>query len=81
MSKPDLSYAQLLCPFLGYFTVDEFMYEIAFGSEKLSSQLKPATAINLVKRDRDLKTGIVTLVFNVVFAPNKPMRYLSLCVC
>ncbi|XP_066477404.1 cilia- and flagella-associated protein 47 [Tiliqua scincoides] len=58
----------------GFFTVDEFMYEIEFESERLSSQLKPATAINLVTKDRDLKTGIVTLVFNVVFAPYKPVR-------
>lgn len=67
--------------FLGLFTVDEFIYEIQFESERVRSQLKPATAINLVKKDRDLKTGIVTLDFNVVFAPNKPIRYVCAFLC
>ncbi|XP_053166997.1 cilia- and flagella-associated protein 47 isoform X2 [Hemicordylus capensis] len=58
----------------GFSTAYEFLYEIEFDSERVESQLKPAIAVNLVSKDRDLKTGIVTLVFNIVFAPNKPMR-------
>uniref|UniRef100_A0ABM5FY67 Cilia- and flagella-associated protein 47 n=1 Tax=Pogona vitticeps TaxID=103695 RepID=A0ABM5FY67_9SAUR len=58
----------------GFSTTDEFMYDIEFESERVKSQLKSAVAINLVNKDRDLKTGIVTLIFNIVFAPSKPLR-------
>ncbi|KAJ7320666.1 hypothetical protein JRQ81_020177, partial [Phrynocephalus forsythii] len=58
----------------GFSTTDEFMYDIEFESERLKSQLKSAVVINLVNKDRDLKTGIVTLIFNIVFAPSKPLR-------
>ncbi|XP_063160761.1 cilia- and flagella-associated protein 47 [Candoia aspera] len=58
----------------GFSTTDEFMYEIEFESERVTSQLKSTVAINLVKKERDLKTGIVTLIFNIVFAPFKPTR-------
>ncbi|XP_039185523.1 cilia- and flagella-associated protein 47 [Crotalus tigris] len=58
----------------GFSTTDEFMYEIQFESERMKSQLKSAIAINLVKKERDLKTGIVTLIFNIIFTPYKPTR-------
>ncbi|KAL8190385.1 UNVERIFIED_CONTAM: hypothetical protein K2H54_051908 [Gekko kuhli] len=59
---------------LGFLTAEEFLYDIEFESERVKSQLKSAVAINLVEKKWDPKTGIVTLVFNTVFAPNKPMR-------
>ncbi|XP_026577622.1 cilia- and flagella-associated protein 47-like [Pseudonaja textilis] len=58
----------------GFSTTDEFMYEIQFESERMNSHLKSAIAINLVKKERDLKTGIVTLIFNIIFTPYKSMR-------
>ncbi|XP_042314327.1 cilia- and flagella-associated protein 47 [Sceloporus undulatus] len=58
----------------GFSTTDEFLYDIEFESETVKSQLKSAVAINLMKKERDFKTGIVTLIFNVVFAPCKPIR-------
>ncbi|KAH0624761.1 hypothetical protein JD844_032539 [Phrynosoma platyrhinos] len=58
----------------GFSTADEFLYDIEFESETVKSQLKSAIAINLVKKERDFKTGIVTLIFNIVFAPCKPIR-------
>ncbi|XP_077199055.1 cilia- and flagella-associated protein 47 isoform X2 [Paroedura picta] len=58
----------------GFLTADELLYNIEFESERVESQLKSAVVINLVERERDPKTGIVTLVFNIVFAPNKPMK-------
>ncbi|XP_060090088.1 cilia- and flagella-associated protein 47 [Heteronotia binoei] len=58
----------------GFFTADEFLYDLEFESERVKSQLQSAVAINLVENEWDPKTGIVTLVFSTVFAPNKPMR-------
>ncbi|XP_044297815.1 cilia- and flagella-associated protein 47 isoform X4 [Varanus komodoensis] len=64
----------------GFSTTEEFKYEIEFESERVKSQLRSAVAINLVNKDRDLKTGIVTLVFNIVFAPSKPVRNTAMLV-
>lgn len=61
--------------FLGFFTADEFLYDLEFECKRMESQLKSAVAINLVEKEWDPKTETVTLVFNTVFAPNKPMRY------
>ncbi|CAM4444816.1 unnamed protein product [Lepidochelys kempii] len=58
----------------GFSTTDEFLYEIQYESNKVKSQLETSVAINLIKKDRDAESGIITLTFNIVFAPNKPMR-------
>uniref|UniRef100_A0ACB8FHQ6 Uncharacterized protein n=1 Tax=Sphaerodactylus townsendi TaxID=933632 RepID=A0ACB8FHQ6_9SAUR len=61
----------------GFLTADEFLYDIEFESERVKSQLESAVAINLVEKEWDPKTGIVTLIFNTVFAPSKPMKNLA----
>ncbi|XP_003218974.3 cilia- and flagella-associated protein 47 isoform X1 [Anolis carolinensis] len=61
----------------GIASTDEFLYDIEFESETAKSQLKSAVAVNLMKKELDFKTGIVTLIFNVVFAPCKPIRNLA----
>ncbi|XP_019379409.1 PREDICTED: cilia- and flagella-associated protein 47-like [Gavialis gangeticus] len=58
----------------GFSTTDEFLYEIQYKSNKVKSQLESSVAINLVQKDRDAESGIITLIFNIIFAPNKPMR-------
>lgn len=66
----------LLC-FLGLSTADEFLYELKFESERMKSQLDSAVAVSMVNKDQvDPKSGIVTLIFSIVFAPNKPIRYM-----
>ncbi|KAG8136398.1 hypothetical protein E2320_004979, partial [Naja naja] len=70
-----LYYMDNYLDFTGFSTTDEFMYEIQFESERMNSHLKSAIAINLVKKEQDLKTGIVTLIFNIIFTPYKSMRY------
>ncbi|XP_028583251.2 cilia- and flagella-associated protein 47 isoform X2 [Podarcis muralis] len=64
----------------GISTQEEFVYDIEFESDRVASQLKSAVAINLLKKFRDLKTGIVTLIFNIIFAPSKPMRHPAMLV-
>ncbi|XP_060129516.1 cilia- and flagella-associated protein 47 isoform X1 [Zootoca vivipara] len=59
----------------GFSTPEEFVYDIEFESDRVAFQLKSAVAINLLKKLWDLKTGIVTLIFNIIFAPSKPMRH------
>ncbi|XP_028902353.1 cilia- and flagella-associated protein 47 isoform X2 [Ornithorhynchus anatinus] len=58
----------------GYAPVDEFLYEIKFESEITKSSLESCVALYLIKKDRDVNSGIITLIFNIVFAPQKPMR-------
>ncbi|XP_075446373.1 cilia- and flagella-associated protein 47 isoform X3 [Ascaphus truei] len=59
----------------GFSTTEEFLYDISYESEELKSQLEPYVAIELVRKERDATSGIVTLIFNIIFAPNKPMRH------
>ncbi|XP_066563692.1 cilia- and flagella-associated protein 47-like [Amia ocellicauda] len=55
-------------------TADEFLYEIQFESDDARAQLGPSVALCLLGRERDVQSGIVTLIFNIIFAPYKPLR-------
>ncbi|XP_009983366.1 PREDICTED: putative uncharacterized protein CXorf30 homolog, partial [Tauraco erythrolophus] len=52
----------------------EFLYELQYQSNEVKSQLGALVGMHLIQRERDTESGIVTLIFNIVFAPNKPMR-------
>ncbi|NXG35184.1 CFA47 protein, partial [Dromaius novaehollandiae] len=58
----------------GFPTTVEFLYELQYQSDKIKSQLDSLVGIHLMQKERDTESGIVTLIFNIVFAPNKPMR-------
>ncbi|XP_038658216.1 cilia- and flagella-associated protein 47-like isoform X3 [Scyliorhinus canicula] len=51
----------------------EFLYEIQYETEKARTQMEPTIALNFVAKVWDVETGIVTLTFNIVFAPYKPI--------
>ncbi|NXR56182.1 CFA47 protein, partial [Hippolais icterina] len=52
----------------------EFLYELQYQSDEIRSQLESLVGLQLVEKEWDTKSRIVTLIFNVVFAPSKPMR-------
>ncbi|NXD19058.1 CFA47 protein, partial [Spelaeornis formosus] len=52
----------------------EFLYELQYQSDEIRSQLDSLVGIQLVEKEWDTESRIVTLIFNVVFAPSKPMR-------
>ncbi|XP_008938388.1 PREDICTED: putative uncharacterized protein CXorf30 homolog, partial [Merops nubicus] len=52
----------------------EFLYELQYQSNEIKSQLESLVGMHLVQKEQDRESGIVTLIFNIVFAPNKPMR-------
>ncbi|NXA49598.1 CFA47 protein, partial [Nothocercus julius] len=58
----------------GFSTTVEFLYELQYQSDKIKSQLDSSVGIHLMQKVRDTESGTVTLIFNIVFAPNKPMR-------
>ncbi|KFO94355.1 Putative uncharacterized protein CXorf30, partial [Buceros rhinoceros silvestris] len=58
----------------GFSTTVEFLYELQCQSNEIKSQLESLVGMHLVQSERDTESGIVTLVFNIVFAPHKPMR-------
>ncbi|XP_062432984.1 cilia- and flagella-associated protein 47 [Rhea pennata] len=58
----------------GFSTTVEFLYELQYQSDKIKSQLDSLVGIHLIQKERDTESGIITLIFNIVFAPNKPMR-------
>ncbi|NWR46411.1 CFA47 protein, partial [Regulus satrapa] len=52
----------------------EFLYELKYQSDEIRSQLESLVGMQLVEKEWDTESRIVTLIFNVVFAPSKPMR-------
>ncbi|KFV65916.1 Putative uncharacterized protein CXorf30, partial [Dryobates pubescens] len=58
----------------GLCTTVEFVYELQYQSNEIKSQLESLVGMHLVEREQDTESGIITLIFNTVFAPNKPMR-------
>ncbi|XP_048069741.1 cilia- and flagella-associated protein 47 [Ursus arctos] len=51
----------------------EFEYEIQFESEDMKSYLGSCVALYMIKKSYHIKSKMVELVFNVVFAPKKPL--------
>ncbi|NXA14603.1 CFA47 protein, partial [Sapayoa aenigma] len=58
----------------GFSETVEFFYELQYQSKEIRSQLESLVGMHLVEKEWDTESEIVTLIFNVVFAPNKPMR-------
>ncbi|XP_032305269.1 cilia- and flagella-associated protein 47 isoform X2 [Coturnix japonica] len=58
----------------GFSATVEFQYELQYQSDEIKSQLEPLVGVHLIQRERDAESGIMKLIFNIVFAPNKPMR-------
>ncbi|XP_022089961.1 cilia- and flagella-associated protein 47-like isoform X2 [Acanthaster planci] len=59
----------------------EFSFDVLYGDEEAEAHLENAVSLNLVRKQRDKLSGIVRLVFNVVFAPFKVMNHdVQLCV-
>ncbi|XP_068919939.1 cilia- and flagella-associated protein 47 [Petaurus breviceps papuanus] len=54
--------------------VHEFQYEIQFESDLMKSNLESCVALYLTSKERTIENGVISLVFNMVFAPKKPMR-------
>ncbi|XP_068035887.1 cilia- and flagella-associated protein 47 isoform X2 [Anomalospiza imberbis] len=52
----------------------EFLYELQYQSDEIRSQLESLVGMELVEKEWDTESRIVTLIFNVVFAPSKAMR-------
>ncbi|XP_067896652.1 cilia- and flagella-associated protein 47-like isoform X2 [Heterodontus francisci] len=57
----------------GQSSAGEFFYAIQYETAKARIQMESAVAINFVKKEWDVETGIVTLTFNIVFSPYKPI--------
>ncbi|XP_040516248.1 cilia- and flagella-associated protein 47 isoform X2 [Gallus gallus] len=58
----------------GFSAAVEFQYELQYQSNEIKSQLEPLVGMHLIQKEQDTESGIVTLIFNIVFAPNKPLR-------
>uniref|UniRef100_A0A8C5W9G3 Cilia and flagella associated protein 47 n=1 Tax=Microcebus murinus TaxID=30608 RepID=A0A8C5W9G3_MICMU len=52
----------------------EFEYEIQFESEVIESHLEPCVALYLISKSYSIRDEKITLVFNLVFTPQKPLR-------
>ncbi|XP_029785500.1 cilia- and flagella-associated protein 47 [Suricata suricatta] len=52
----------------------EFEYEIQFESDVVESSLESCIALYLIKKSFNIKAEMITLVFNFIFTPKKPLR-------
>ncbi|XP_060231199.1 cilia and flagella-associated protein 47-like [Meriones unguiculatus] len=52
----------------------EFEYEIEFESEDLKSSLGSSIALYLYRKRFNIKQELISLTFNLIFAPRKPFR-------
>lgn len=55
-------------------TADEFTFEIKYKDSESQENLQNSVALNLVRQHRDVVSGLVALVFNVVYNPYKEME-------
>lgn len=53
---------------------EEFSYKIEYPDLEARQQLEQALAVSLVRKQRDPHSGLVVLLFNLVFAPFKLLR-------
>ena len=56
-------------------TAEEFTYEIKYLDGDAVDNLQNSVALSLIRIQRETASGLVILVFNTVYAPFKPMRY------
>jgi hypothetical protein len=64
----------LLCLFAALAVAEEFTYELAYKDSDTKENLQNSVALKLVRQHRDTASGLVVLVFNVVFSPFKTME-------
>jgi hypothetical protein len=58
----------------GLTPADEFTYEIVYNDDDIKTNLEPAVALKLIRQQRDRATGLVILVFDIIYAPYKTMK-------
>ncbi len=59
--------------FSGIALAEEFTFELVYGDTDSEKNLETSVALSLVRQQRDKHTGLVVLVFNVIYAPYKTM--------
>ena len=59
---------------IGITPADEFTYEIIYSSDDAKKNLEHAVALKLIRQQRDRTSGLVTLVFDIIYAPYKSMQ-------
>ena len=55
-------------------TADEFTFEINYKDPESKENLQNSVALKLVRQHRDVVSGLVALVFNVIYNPYKQME-------
>jgi len=54
---------------------EEFHYDLAYATDESRCDVEPTVAIQLSEQYRDSVSGLVCLVFHVVYVPFKVMTY------
>jgi len=66
-----------VCVCLASAVTEEFHYDLVYMTDEACEDIEPAVAIQLSHQHRDSTSGLVCLAFDVVFAPYKPMSYVT----
>lgn len=56
------------------FLPDDFKFEFEYADSESHNAISRSVGINLVQKKIQKISGVITLVFNVVFSPSKPLR-------
>ncbi|XP_052240686.1 cilia- and flagella-associated protein 47-like isoform X3 [Dreissena polymorpha] len=56
-------------------TAEEFLYDLAYKDSNAREDLQNCVALKLVRQHRDSTSGLVVLVFNVIFNPFRTMDH------
>ncbi|KAG8508084.1 Cilia- and flagella-associated protein 47, partial [Galemys pyrenaicus] len=52
----------------------EFEYEVQFESEAMRSKMETCVTLYMIEKSYCIETRKITLVFNLIFSPRKPLR-------
>ena len=55
-------------------TAEEFTFDLNYKDPESKENLQNSVALNLIRQHRDVASGLVVLVFNVVYNPYKQME-------
>ena len=55
-------------------TADEFTFDINYKDPESKENLQHSVALSLVRQHRDVASGLVVLVFNVIYNPYRQME-------
>jgi len=71
---PTINYCNALPFFPALATAEEFSYDLSYKDKDAKENLQNSVAMKLIRQHRDTTSGLVVLVFNVIYNPFRTME-------